>query len=194
MVFADNFELIFELPEHWPNVGITKVLLHAAQILLSTLLFFLVLPTMVIGKRYEGPDQASAQFVLALTLISLPIALLLALCPWARFQSCSRLYRFFLRPRTTLIFTCFFSFAWCMALISSALHANQCRLDPKHKEAAYASQWFQHCQLSTAIAIFSFLLFLLWFLTVLISVLLFWYDKKLNYERSSVYKEKTTCS
>ncbi|KAG0745693.1 hypothetical protein G6F57_009017 [Rhizopus arrhizus] len=185
MVFSDRFNLNYDLPDEWPNLGIFKIMLHATQILVGFLVLFLVTPVISAERQYDGSSQASPNYVLTIALFSMSIASLLALCPWPH-EKCSRLWRFFLRPRTSLVFTGFFSSAWLIGMISATTHAAHCTLSDtlRKQDNRYSTLWIHQCACAKAVAVFSWIDFFLWLATAMMSVILFWQEKKLKYERS----------
>lgn len=53
MVFSDRFNLNYDLPDEWPNLGIFKIMLHATQVLVGFLILFLVTPVISAERQYN---------------------------------------------------------------------------------------------------------------------------------------------
>ncbi|CAO3684194.1 hypothetical protein G6F70_001950 [Rhizopus microsporus] len=187
MISADYFDLDYDLPENLPYLGIYKVILHCVQILIAFLILFLVTPIISAERHYYGSSQASPNYVLVITLKSLIIAFLLALFPWTRLTKIpGRLKRFFVRPRTNVIFTAFLSIAWFIGMISMTVDASDCSLDAKleKEDSDYKDVWLNQCRCAKATAGFSWIMFFAWLATTAISVILLWHEKRLKHERA----------
>ncbi|CAO3663302.1 unnamed protein product [Rhizopus stolonifer] len=191
MAFSDQFDLRYDVPENWPNLGLYKISFHICQIIFATLIFFLVLPIISAEKYYYDASQTAPNYILCLVLISTPVAVLLALCPWPRFHKdeLSRIWRFFLRPRTSAIFTGFFSIIWFLGVLSITSHVNDisnCKLDLKLKkqDPDYVKIWANQCHCAKAVTAFSCIVFFIWLASALCSIILLWHEKKLRLERT----------
>jgi hypothetical protein len=77
------------------------------------------------------------------------VAAALAYFPWSKLdKGFVKLRSFFLRPRTTVIFTCFMTLAWFAAMISMTVHStdqSNCSLDQTilKNDTSYASAWVE---------------------------------------------------
>lgn len=91
-----------------------------------------------------------------MSIFSLFLSMPLAVFPWSKYRNhLTPVRNFFLRPRTTVIFTCFLTIGWFAAMISMTVHANTlstCALDAKLQKSnsGYASAWMKqvsckHC-------------------------------------------------
>lgn len=91
-----------------------------------------------------------------MAILSLFLSIPLAVFPWSKYRNhLTPVRNFFLRPRTTVIFTCFLTLGWFAAMISMTVHANTsstCTLDAKLQKSnsGYASAWMKqvsckHC-------------------------------------------------
>ncbi|KAI8382910.1 hypothetical protein BD560DRAFT_486989 [Blakeslea trispora] len=185
MALADKIELDFDTPRGLPDLGVYKVALHFFQVGFEFLCMCLAASAISTERAFYGSSQAALNYTLIVSLLSLFVSTPLAIFPWTRFAKipCLSIRNFFLRLRTSLIFTCFFSFTWFIAMISMSLHlGNQsnCDLDPSmiKKYSSYQSAWKNQCNCARAVTAFSYLLFFLWMGTIACSVLLFWHEKK----------------
>lgn len=191
MGILDLIELDIDTPNSLPSLGVYKIGLHFIQTLFSFITMCIVASVISIERYYTGSSQAAPNYTLVVSLFSLLISIPLAIFPWSKYRNhLVPVRNFFLRPRTTVIFTCFLTFGWFAAMISMTVHANStknCALDEKlqKSDGGYASSWMKQCNSSKAAAAFSWLSFFLWLATAVASVILLWHEKKLRHAESS---------
>ncbi|KAI9483854.1 MAG: hypothetical protein EXX96DRAFT_616812 [Benjaminiella poitrasii] len=185
--FIDPADVEFDLPSSLPNLGVYKVGLHLTQILIGIIVLATTAPIISIEKHYQGSSQSMPSFTLAIAIISLFLAAALAVFPWSKItgKKGGLLKTFFLRPRTTVIFTTFMTIMWFIAMICMSVHSKSqttCSLnaDLEEKYDSYASSWNNQCHCSRASAVFSWFAFFAWLATAISSVILLWHEKKLR--------------
>ncbi|KAI7904251.1 uncharacterized protein BX663DRAFT_485083 [Cokeromyces recurvatus] len=186
--FIDPADLEFDLPSSLPNLGVYKVGLHLIQILTAVLVLVTTAPIISIEKRYQGWSQGAPNFSLTITIISFFLSAALAAFPWSKIttKNSGLLKRFFLRPRTNVIFTCFMTTMWFIAMICMSVHstrASNCEINPtlEKKYEHYASSWKSQCHCAKASAVFCWLSFFAWLATTVHSAILLWHEKKLRH-------------
>ncbi|RCH95416.1 hypothetical protein CU098_010894, partial [Rhizopus stolonifer] len=113
------------------------------------------------------------------------VSVALAMFPWPKFNNgvYPKIRAFFLRPRTSLIFTCFFSLTWFIVMIAMTVHStndSNCNLDEAliKKHSGYANAWKNQCNCAKTVAAFSWFLFFAWLGTAVCSAILLWHEKK----------------
>ncbi|KAG0179948.1 hypothetical protein DFQ29_001456 [Apophysomyces sp. BC1021] len=160
-----NLELPVSVPDNMPHVGTAKAWIHVVQ---------------VHGSQ-PGPNWT---LLVAITSIVIPICLVYF--PWAydRQSKFKKLGKFFLKPRTNVIFTSFYSVLWASAGISITVHANNpahCNFDSalqKDYGDEYMSAWTTQCNLAKATAGFAWITCLMWVATLLCTLIIFWSEKQ----------------
>jgi hypothetical protein len=95
----------------------------------------------------QGGSKPAPNYTLVVTLASLLVAAALAYFPWSTIdRGFVKLRSFFLRPRTTVIFTCFMTLSWFAAMISMTVHStdsSNCTLNQNilKNDTSYATAW-----------------------------------------------------
>lgn len=98
-------------------------------------------------NQWQGSSQAAPNYTLAVTLITLFVSAPLVVFPWTMMskKGLTAIRNFFLRPRTTVILTCFMTIGWFAAMISMTVHstnASNCALDDAlKKDPHYVQAW-----------------------------------------------------
>ncbi|CEP13125.1 hypothetical protein [Parasitella parasitica] len=186
---ADNLE--FDTPSSLPKLGIYKVGLHIIHIILAFATLCITVPIISAENTYKGSSQAAPNYTLVVALITLFISIPLVIFPWTLMtkKGFVSVRKFFLRPRTTVIFTCFMTLAWFVAMISMTAHSrnvSNCAVDNELKDDEnYISAWSKQCNCAKASAAFSWFSFFVGVATVACSAILFWHEKKLRHAEAN---------
>ncbi|GAN08458.1 hypothetical protein MAM1_0205c07970 [Mucor ambiguus] len=180
-------KLDFDTPSSLPKLGVYKVALHVLQMLLAFITLCITASVIAAENAYKGSSQAAPNYTLAVTLITLFVSAPLAIFPWTAMskKGLTAIRNFFLRPRTTVIFTCFMTMGWFAAMISMTVHstnASNCALDDKlKKDQSYVHAWSKQCNSAKASAAFCWIAFFVAVATVVCSAVLLWHEKKLRH-------------
>ncbi|KAL7335310.1 hypothetical protein PS15p_200802 [Mucor circinelloides] len=180
-------KLDFDTPSSLPKLGVYKVSLHCLQILLAFITLCVTAPVISAENAYKGSSQAAPNYTLAVTLITLFVSAPLVVFPWTMMskKGLTAIRNFFLRPRTTVILTCFMTIGWFAAMISMTVHstnASNCALDDAlKKDPRYVQAWSKQCNSAKASAAFCWITFLVAAATVVCSAILLWHEKKLRH-------------
>lgn len=180
-----------DTPSDLLTLGVYKVGLHFIQLLFAFLTLCIAASVIAAERYFTGSSQAAPNYTLTVAILSLFLSIPLAVFPWSKYRNhLTPVRNFFLRPRTTVIFTCFLTLGWFAAMISMTVHANTsstCTLDAKLQKSnsGYASAWMKQCNSAKAAAAFSWISFFLWLATAVASVILFWHEKKIRHAEAS---------
>ncbi|KAK4517610.1 uncharacterized protein ATC70_000950 [Mucor velutinosus] len=180
-------KLDFDTPSSLPKLGVYKVALHVLQMLLAFITLCITASVISAENAYKGSSQAAPNYTLAVTLITLFVSAPLAIFPWTMMskKGLTAIRNFFLRPRTTVILTCFMTLGWFAAMVSMTVHStneSNCALDDKlKKDQSYVHAWSKQCNSAKASAAFCWIAFLVAVATVVYSAILFWHEKKLRH-------------
>ncbi|KAI8988283.1 hypothetical protein BDF20DRAFT_833150 [Mycotypha africana] len=190
MVLADRFEIDFDLPPSAPNLGIYKVISHLLQIIFAFLTLCVTVPIIVAERKFYNTSQGNPNFTLFVTAQTILIAAALTYFPFSKINKkvevgCyATIRRFFLRPRSRLIFSIYMAICWFIAMIVMTAHTTKrsnCALDSNllEKDDSYEDTWNNQCRCARASAAFSWLSFFISTVPVVISGVLMWHEKKL---------------
>ncbi|KAI8647665.1 hypothetical protein BD408DRAFT_398667 [Parasitella parasitica] len=186
---ADKLE--FDTPSSLPKLGIHKIGLHVIHIILAFATLCTTVPIISAENAYKGSSQAAPNYTLVVALITLFVSVPLVIFPWVLMakKGFVSIRKFFLRPRTTVIFTCFMTLAWFFAMISMTSHsrnASNCAFDKEFKDnESYISTWSKQCNCAKASAAFSWFSFFVGVATVACSAILLWHEKKLRHAEAN---------
>ncbi|KAF7723484.1 hypothetical protein EC973_001995 [Apophysomyces ossiformis] len=183
---ALNLELPVSVPDNMPHVGTAKAWLHVVQVVTTFLTICVVAPIIATENRFYGGSQPGPNWTLVVAIMSIVIPICLVYFPWAydRQSKFKKLGKFFLKPRTNLIFTSFYSVLWATASISITVHSNNpvhCNFDSalqKKYGDSYMSAWATQCNLAKATAGFAWITCLMWVATLLCTLVIFWSEKQ----------------
>ncbi|KAL0146115.1 hypothetical protein V8B55DRAFT_1468220 [Mucor lusitanicus] len=176
--WADKLD--FDTPSSLPRLGVYKVALHALQILLAFITLCITASVIAAENAYKGSSQAAPNYTLAVTLITLFVSAPLVVFPWTMMgkKGLTAIRNFFLRPRTTVILTCFMTMGWFAAMISMTVHST-------NASNYYVHAWSKQCNSAKASTAFCWIAFLVAAATVVCSAILLWHEKKLRHAELS---------
>ncbi|KAI9306049.1 hypothetical protein BJ944DRAFT_57317 [Cunninghamella echinulata] len=128
--------------------------------------------------------SAAANYTLFVAIFTFIIPIFLVLFPWLyenknKFKRCGK---FFLKPRTNLIFAIAYFILWATAGIAISVYAfnpNSCTLDPNQKSDNYSSSWNAQCNIAKVAMGFVWFDCLLWLISLLFATFIFWKQKHL---------------
>ncbi|KAG0181683.1 hypothetical protein DFQ28_011736 [Apophysomyces sp. BC1034] len=182
-----TLELPVSVPENMPHLATVKLWLHLLQAICTILTVAVVAPIMAIEIRYYGGSQAGPNFTAFVSAFTIAIPLCMVYFPWiyARKNKFKKLGKFFLKPRTNLIFDSFDACLWCAAGIAMTVHANNpthCNFDSDLQNTfgdSYVSAWTNQCNCAKAAAGFAWATCILWVATLICSLIILWNEKQL---------------
>ncbi|KAI8332094.1 hypothetical protein BC941DRAFT_437518 [Chlamydoabsidia padenii] len=92
--------------------------------------------------------------------------------------------KFFMKPRTNLIFTSFYSLLWVTAGIAAttyALNPDTCNLDSNINADGYESGWTAQCNCAKVAMVLVWITCVLWIITMVMALVVFWKQKQMSY-------------
>ncbi|KAF7725228.1 hypothetical protein EC973_000316, partial [Apophysomyces ossiformis] len=187
MTRSVTLELPVSVPENMPHLTTVKLWLHLIQAVCILLTVVMVAPIMAIEIHYYGGSQAAPNFTIFVSVFTFLIPVCMAYFPWAyaRKNKFKKIGKFFLKPRTNIIFDTFDACLWCAAGISLTVHATKpthCDLDSNMVKTygdTYVSAWTSQCNLAKAAAGFAWATCVLWLASLTCSLIMLWTEKQL---------------
>ncbi|ORZ16926.1 hypothetical protein BCR42DRAFT_413520 [Absidia repens] len=176
-----------------------KTWLHILQVISTLLSASMVAPVIAVQLRFKGSSAPGPNYVLFVIVFTFLIPIFLALFPWLyeTKNQMKRCGKFFLKPRTNLIFSGFYSLLWMtagIAITTYGFNPDTCMLDSTQKANDYASAWTAQCNCAKAAVAFVWLTCLLWIITLCMAVIIFWKQKQLvqkNLQHMANAKQET---
>ncbi|KAI7865596.1 hypothetical protein BDF14DRAFT_998242 [Spinellus fusiger] len=175
-----EFEVPLSIPDRMPRLETIKMGLHGGQILTSFLTVCMVGPIIGILHNVYGSSHAALNWTLFVFFFTFATPFGLVFFPWAyehksKFKT---LAKFFLKPRTSIIFSVVSTVLWGTAGIATTVYSSQastCQLDPaleKERGDSYRAEWINQCNLSKAAAGFAWMTCILWAFALVCSLLM----------------------
>ncbi|CAO3576557.1 unnamed protein product [Absidia cylindrospora] len=158
--------------------------LHIAQVVFTVLSVSLIAPVIAIQLKFKGASAAGTNYVLFVAIFTFVIPICLVVFPWM-YESKNKMKRcgkFFLKPRTNVIFTGFYSLLWLtagIAVTTYAINPDSCNLDSNIKDAGYDSAWPAQCNCARVATVLVWITCLLWMTTLVMALVVFWKQKQL---------------
>ncbi|KAL0075040.1 hypothetical protein J3Q64DRAFT_1385228 [Phycomyces blakesleeanus] len=179
-------ELPINVPNNMPHIGTVKTWLHILQAICTILSVSVVAPIIAIEKKYYGSSQTGPNYTLFAIIISTVTPIFLIYFPWMydRKAKFKKLGKFCLKPRTSIVFSSFYSTIWMFAGIGMSVHAtnaNNCSIDTDLEETygdTYNRDWTSQCNCAKAAAAFAWTICLLWFSSLICSGIILWNEKQ----------------
>ncbi|CAO3587631.1 unnamed protein product [Absidia cylindrospora] len=161
-----------------------KTWIHILQVISTLLSVSMVAPVIAVQLRFKGSSAPGPNYVLFVIVFTFLIPIFLALFPWLyeTKNQMKRCGKFFLKPRTNLIFSGFYSLLWMtagIAITTYSFNPDTCTLDSNQKANDYSSAWTAQCNCAKAAVAFVWLTCLLWIITLFMAIIVFWKQKQL---------------
>ncbi|KAI9024433.1 hypothetical protein CLU79DRAFT_747162 [Phycomyces nitens] len=179
-------ELPINVPNNMPHIGTVKTCLHVLQAVCTILSVAVIAPIIAIEKKYYGSSQTGPNYTLFAIIISTVTPIFLIYFPWMydRKAKFKKLGKFCLKPRTTIVFSTFYSAIWMFAGIGMSVHATNatnCDIDTDLQETygdTYNRDWTSQCNCAKAGVAFAWTICLLWLSTLICSGIILWNEKQ----------------
>ncbi|KAI9322410.1 hypothetical protein BX666DRAFT_1894567 [Dichotomocladium elegans] len=174
-------------PRGFPHTTTVKSIFHMLQALATVLTICVVAPVIATEVHFYGTSKPGPNYTLAVGLMSLAVPICLITFPWIynRNGKFRRLGKFCLKPRTSLIFTAFYTGFWATAGIAMTVHANDsdnCILYSDKEDDFgddYRSAWPIQCSCAKATAGLAWTTCILWLCSLLCTLIIIFKEKKL---------------
>ncbi|KAI8099800.1 uncharacterized protein BX664DRAFT_322142 [Halteromyces radiatus] len=173
--------------------------LHICQVITTLLVVAMISPVIALQIQYKGYSAPGPNYTLYVAIFTFLTPIFLVFFPWM-YESKNKMKwcgKFFLKPRTNLIFTGFYSLLWLTAgigITTYTLNADTCSLDSNQKDSGYASAWTAQCNCARVSIALVWLTCLLWITTLILALIVFWKQKQLvqkNLQQIAQSKQET---
>ncbi|ORX44107.1 hypothetical protein DM01DRAFT_1411418 [Hesseltinella vesiculosa] len=158
-----------------------KLWLHGLQVVVSLLTIILLIPVIIIQNQAQGWSAAAVNYVMFVAAFTSIIPVCLAFFPWL-YESKNRLKRigkFFMKPRTILIFSSFYAVLWMTAGIAMTVQA----LNPSSCAQDKGSAWISQCRLGYVTMGTAWLNCVLWLISLVVGLIVFFQQKRLTHKK-----------
>ncbi|KAI8340604.1 hypothetical protein BC941DRAFT_510910 [Chlamydoabsidia padenii] len=153
--------------------------LHVLQVIFTLLSVCMVAPVIAIQITFKGSSAPGPNYTLFVIILTFLIPVCLAFFPWMydtknHLKGCGK---FFARPRTSLILTCFCSLLWLtagIAITTFALKPDTCTLENNDSSA-----WIAQCNCAKVAIVFVWSTCLFWVITMIMAMVVFLKQKQL---------------
>ncbi|KAI9018080.1 hypothetical protein CLU79DRAFT_761636 [Phycomyces nitens] len=174
-----QIDVPLSVPDSMPHLATVQIALHGAQILLSFLAVCMIGPVIGILNKYNGGSDPAPNWSLFVFFATFGTPFCIVFFPWAyeRKTKFKKLAKFFLKPRTNIVFGIFDSVLWATAGIAMTVYSNKdstCSFDAEKEEtfgSSYTGSWATQCNLAKAAAAFSWMTCILWTISLVCSLI-----------------------